>query len=217
MRDFEGKVAVVTGAASGIGLGLATRFAQEGMKACMPAWSRRLSTPPLPGCEPLGRDQRHSGLPAHHARPGRRGARRQHCLDSGRHDKHVRHLRCDQARRGRPLGVPLPQPAREQREGRRLRPLPQLRHDQPQHIRPQPPFGAAERDARGIGASVLGLRPLHPQRPPEADRTGRGRRHRAQGHTGEPLLDFTDQEMHETIRARVDAKLEGRNPGRTLL
>jgi NAD(P)-dependent dehydrogenase (short-subunit alcohol dehydrogenase family) len=32
MRDFEGKVAVVTGAASGIGLGLATRFAQEGMK-----------------------------------------------------------------------------------------------------------------------------------------------------------------------------------------
>ena len=32
MRDFAGKVAVVTGAASGIGLGLATRFAQEGMK-----------------------------------------------------------------------------------------------------------------------------------------------------------------------------------------
>ena len=35
MRDFAGKVAVVTGAASGIGLGLATRFAQEGMKVVM--------------------------------------------------------------------------------------------------------------------------------------------------------------------------------------
>ncbi|HXZ92079.1 MAG TPA: SDR family NAD(P)-dependent oxidoreductase [Burkholderiales bacterium] len=32
MNDFSGKVAVVTGAASGIGLALATRFAQEGMK-----------------------------------------------------------------------------------------------------------------------------------------------------------------------------------------
>ena len=29
MKDFEGKVAVVTGAASGIGLGLATRFARK--------------------------------------------------------------------------------------------------------------------------------------------------------------------------------------------
>ena len=35
MKDFAGKVAVVTGAASGIGLGLATRFAQEGMKVVM--------------------------------------------------------------------------------------------------------------------------------------------------------------------------------------
>jgi NAD(P)-dependent dehydrogenase (short-subunit alcohol dehydrogenase family) len=35
MKDFVGKVAVVTGAASGIGLGLATRFAQEGMKVVM--------------------------------------------------------------------------------------------------------------------------------------------------------------------------------------
>jgi NAD(P)-dependent dehydrogenase (short-subunit alcohol dehydrogenase family) len=31
MRDLAGRVAVVTGAASGIGLGMATRFAQEGM------------------------------------------------------------------------------------------------------------------------------------------------------------------------------------------
>lgn len=32
MQDFDGKVAVVTGGASGIGLAMATRFAQEGMK-----------------------------------------------------------------------------------------------------------------------------------------------------------------------------------------
>jgi NAD(P)-dependent dehydrogenase (short-subunit alcohol dehydrogenase family) len=35
MQDFEGKVAVVTGAASGIGFGLAARFAQEGMKVVL--------------------------------------------------------------------------------------------------------------------------------------------------------------------------------------
>lgn len=35
MRDFEGKVAVVTGGASGIGLAMATRFAQEGMKVVL--------------------------------------------------------------------------------------------------------------------------------------------------------------------------------------
>jgi NAD(P)-dependent dehydrogenase (short-subunit alcohol dehydrogenase family) len=35
MQDFEGKVAVVTGAASGIGLGLATRFAEEGMRVVL--------------------------------------------------------------------------------------------------------------------------------------------------------------------------------------
>jgi NAD(P)-dependent dehydrogenase (short-subunit alcohol dehydrogenase family) len=35
MREFDGKVAVVTGAASGIGLGLATRFAQERMKVVL--------------------------------------------------------------------------------------------------------------------------------------------------------------------------------------
>ena len=35
MRDFEGKVAVVTGAASGIGRALAQRFAEEGMKVVL--------------------------------------------------------------------------------------------------------------------------------------------------------------------------------------
>ncbi len=35
MQDFEGKVAVVTGAASGIGWGMAQRFAQEGMKVVL--------------------------------------------------------------------------------------------------------------------------------------------------------------------------------------
>jgi NAD(P)-dependent dehydrogenase (short-subunit alcohol dehydrogenase family) len=35
MKEIEGKVAVVTGAASGIGLGLATRFAEEGMKVVL--------------------------------------------------------------------------------------------------------------------------------------------------------------------------------------
>lgn len=35
MRDFAGKVAVVTGAASGIGRATATRFAQEGMKVVL--------------------------------------------------------------------------------------------------------------------------------------------------------------------------------------
>jgi NAD(P)-dependent dehydrogenase (short-subunit alcohol dehydrogenase family) len=35
MRDFDGKVAVVTGAASGIGRGLAQRFAREGMKVVL--------------------------------------------------------------------------------------------------------------------------------------------------------------------------------------
>ena len=35
MRDFDGKVAVVTGAASGIGRALAERFAREGMKVVL--------------------------------------------------------------------------------------------------------------------------------------------------------------------------------------
>ncbi|HYL50443.1 MAG TPA: SDR family NAD(P)-dependent oxidoreductase [Acidimicrobiia bacterium] len=35
MQDFDGRVAVVTGAASGIGLGLARRFAAEGMKVVL--------------------------------------------------------------------------------------------------------------------------------------------------------------------------------------
>jgi NAD(P)-dependent dehydrogenase (short-subunit alcohol dehydrogenase family) len=35
MKDLKGKVAVVTGAASGIGNGMATRFAEEGMKVVL--------------------------------------------------------------------------------------------------------------------------------------------------------------------------------------
>ena len=35
MKDFKGKVAVVTGAASGIGLGVAERFLAEGMKVVL--------------------------------------------------------------------------------------------------------------------------------------------------------------------------------------
>lgn len=35
MQDFEGKVAVVTGGASGIGFAMASRFAQEGMKVVL--------------------------------------------------------------------------------------------------------------------------------------------------------------------------------------
>lgn len=35
MRDFEGKVAVITGAASGIGWGMAERFAREGMQVVL--------------------------------------------------------------------------------------------------------------------------------------------------------------------------------------
>jgi NAD(P)-dependent dehydrogenase (short-subunit alcohol dehydrogenase family) len=35
MKDFKGKVAVITGAASGIGYGLAERCAKEGMKVVL--------------------------------------------------------------------------------------------------------------------------------------------------------------------------------------
>ena len=35
MRDFAGRVAVVTGAASGIGFALAERFAEEGMRVVL--------------------------------------------------------------------------------------------------------------------------------------------------------------------------------------
>ena len=35
MDDFKGRVAVVTGAASGIGLGVTERFLKEGMKVVL--------------------------------------------------------------------------------------------------------------------------------------------------------------------------------------
>ncbi|MEE8338299.1 MAG: SDR family NAD(P)-dependent oxidoreductase, partial [Dehalococcoidia bacterium] len=35
MQEFEGRVAVVTGAASGMGRAFAERFAQEGMKVVL--------------------------------------------------------------------------------------------------------------------------------------------------------------------------------------
>jgi NAD(P)-dependent dehydrogenase (short-subunit alcohol dehydrogenase family) len=35
MQDFQGRIAVVTGAASGIGLGVTSRFLREGMKVVM--------------------------------------------------------------------------------------------------------------------------------------------------------------------------------------
>lgn len=49
MKDLRGKVAVVTGAASGIGFGLAERFAQEQMKVVLadieePALTRAAQT-----------------------------------------------------------------------------------------------------------------------------------------------------------------------------
>jgi len=35
MKDFKDKVAAITGAASGIGLGIAKRAVKEGMKVCI--------------------------------------------------------------------------------------------------------------------------------------------------------------------------------------
>lgn len=39
MRDFAGKVAFITGGASGIGLGMARNFLAEGMKVCLADWN----------------------------------------------------------------------------------------------------------------------------------------------------------------------------------
>ncbi len=61
MQDFEGKVAVVTGAASGIGLGLATRFAEEGMKVV-------LADVEEPALEAAVRELQHVRQHEHHER-----------------------------------------------------------------------------------------------------------------------------------------------------
>ena len=50
MQDFEGKVAVVTGGASGIGLAMASRFAQEGMKVVLADIDEPALEAPSPAC-----------------------------------------------------------------------------------------------------------------------------------------------------------------------
>jgi NAD(P)-dependent dehydrogenase (short-subunit alcohol dehydrogenase family) len=59
MRDFAGKVAVITGGASGIGFGMATRFAGEGMRVVLadveePALDRAVAALRARGFEALG-------------------------------------------------------------------------------------------------------------------------------------------------------------------
>jgi NAD(P)-dependent dehydrogenase (short-subunit alcohol dehydrogenase family) len=58
MRDLSGKVAVVTGAASGIGLGIATRFADEGMKVVL----ADIETPALEAAVAALRQSKHDVL-----------------------------------------------------------------------------------------------------------------------------------------------------------
>ena len=53
MSDLSGKVAVVTGAASGIGLGLATQACREGMNLRYEAAIGRDGMPVKPGAEAL--------------------------------------------------------------------------------------------------------------------------------------------------------------------
>ena len=51
MKDFKGKVAIVTGAASGIGRAMAVAFATEGMKDALQG--KNPTAIPLPGFESL--------------------------------------------------------------------------------------------------------------------------------------------------------------------
>jgi NAD(P)-dependent dehydrogenase (short-subunit alcohol dehydrogenase family) len=58
MQEFEGRVAVVTGAASGIGLATATRFAQEGMRVVLADIERAPLAEAVSKLEGLGHEVR---------------------------------------------------------------------------------------------------------------------------------------------------------------
>src|SRR5690606_12977734 len=58
MKDLEGKVAVVTGAAAGIGLAMAERFANEGMQVI-------LADRDVGGIQETARELTDGGLKAH--------------------------------------------------------------------------------------------------------------------------------------------------------
>jgi NAD(P)-dependent dehydrogenase (short-subunit alcohol dehydrogenase family) len=56
MREFKGKVAVITGAASGIGLGLAQKFASEGMKVVLADYNETALNAAVDGIRARGAD-----------------------------------------------------------------------------------------------------------------------------------------------------------------
>ncbi len=56
MRNFEGRVAVVTGAASGIGLSVASRFAREGMRVVLADIEREALEAAVAGLEAAGHE-----------------------------------------------------------------------------------------------------------------------------------------------------------------